>query len=185
MVAYKCLQLSYMLTQPLREQPYQAPICKHILAPTIVSGISVCWWDGSQGRQSLDGLSFNLWFIFCPSFSLDGNNSKLKILRWVTGPFPHVGNMPIHWGWSLKVLSLLCCTCCLGPSTLSPVSLVNSILLSFFLFLKSVSHTKFLIQKLYTHLGDESLPWCQCGGLSFYHLLGWRGKLMSLPLHEQ
>ena len=155
MVAYKCLQLSYMLAQPLREQLYQALICKHILAPTIVSGISVCWWDWSQGMQSLDGLSFNLWFIFCPSFSSDGNNSKLKILRWVTGPFPHVGNMPIHWGWSLKVLSRLCCTCCLGPSTLSPVSLVNSILLSFFLFLKSVSHTKFMIQNLYTHLGDR------------------------------
>ena len=133
MVAYKCLQLSYMLAQPLREQLYQALICKHILAPTIVSGISVCWWDGSQGRQSLDGLSFNLWFIFCPSFSLDGNNSRLKILRWVTGPFPHMGTMPIHWGWSLKVLSRLWCTCCLRPSTLSPVSRVNSILLSIFL----------------------------------------------------
>ena len=124
----------------------QHHVCKHILASAIMSGIGVCYWDGSQGRQSLHGLSFNIWFIFCPSFSLDGNNSKLKILRWVTGPFPHVGNMPIHWGWSLKVLSRLCCTCCLGPSTLSPVSLVNSILLSFFLFLKSVSQTKFLIQ---------------------------------------
>ena len=128
----------------------QHHVCKHILASAIMSGIGVCYWDGSQGRQSLHGLSFNIWFFvffffFCPCFSLEGNNSTLKIFRWVTVSFPHLGNLPIHSGWSLKVLSPLCCTFWIGPSTLSPVSLVNSIFFSCFHFL-SVSQTKFLIQ---------------------------------------
>ena len=31
-----------MLAEPLGEQPYQAPVCKHILASTIVPGFGVC-----------------------------------------------------------------------------------------------------------------------------------------------
>jgi hypothetical protein len=37
------------LTEPLRRQLYQAPISKHFLASTIVSGFGICLWDGSPG----------------------------------------------------------------------------------------------------------------------------------------
>jgi hypothetical protein len=35
------------LAEPLRRQLYQAPVSKYLLAPTIVSGFSVCLWDES------------------------------------------------------------------------------------------------------------------------------------------
>jgi hypothetical protein len=37
------------LAEPLRRQPYQAPVSKHILASAIVSGFGNCIWDGSPG----------------------------------------------------------------------------------------------------------------------------------------
>jgi hypothetical protein len=40
---------------------------------------------------------------------LDRNISELKTLRWVYGPIPQLGAMPIYWRWSLRVLSPLLC----------------------------------------------------------------------------
>ena len=37
-----CLCLSQVLTEPLRGQPYQSPVYKHVLAATIVSRFVVC-----------------------------------------------------------------------------------------------------------------------------------------------
>jgi hypothetical protein len=37
------------LTEPLRRQLYQAPVSKHFLSSTIVSGLGNCIWDGSSG----------------------------------------------------------------------------------------------------------------------------------------
>ena len=37
------------LAEPLRRQLYQAPVSKHFLASTIVSGFGDCIWDGSPG----------------------------------------------------------------------------------------------------------------------------------------
>ena len=37
------------LAQPLRRQLYQAPVSKHFLAFTIVSGFGDCIWDGYSG----------------------------------------------------------------------------------------------------------------------------------------
>ena len=37
------------LAKPLRRQLYQAPVSKHLLASTIVSGFGNCIWDGSPG----------------------------------------------------------------------------------------------------------------------------------------
>ena len=37
------------LAEPLRRQLYQAPVSKHLLASTIVSGFGDCIWDGSPG----------------------------------------------------------------------------------------------------------------------------------------
>jgi hypothetical protein len=45
---------------------------------------------------SLEDLSFNLHRIFVPAFSLDRNNSGLKILRWVDGPIPRFGTKKIY-----------------------------------------------------------------------------------------
>jgi hypothetical protein len=38
--------------EPLRRQLYQAPVSKHFLASTIVSGFGVCIWDGFPGGDS-------------------------------------------------------------------------------------------------------------------------------------
>jgi hypothetical protein len=45
------------LTEPLRRQLYQAPVSKHLLASTVVSGFGDCIWDGSLGG-SVSGWSF-------------------------------------------------------------------------------------------------------------------------------
>lgn len=45
--------------------------------------------------------------LFFYKFPLDKNNSGLKFLRWVGGPIPQLRMEPIHWIWSLQVLSLL------------------------------------------------------------------------------
>jgi hypothetical protein len=37
------------LAEPLRRQLYQAPVSKHLLASTTVSGFGDCVWDGSPG----------------------------------------------------------------------------------------------------------------------------------------
>ena len=47
-----CVHLPLYLSdtaEPLRRQLYQAPVSKHLLASTIVSGFGNCIWDGSPG----------------------------------------------------------------------------------------------------------------------------------------
>jgi hypothetical protein len=44
-----CLCICQALAESLRRQLYQAPVSKHLLASTIVSGFSDCIWDGSPG----------------------------------------------------------------------------------------------------------------------------------------
>jgi len=53
-------------------------------------------------------------------FSLDRKNSGLKFLRWVGGPIPQTGAVPIHWIWSLPVLSLLYWVFWLKSSLMGP-----------------------------------------------------------------
>jgi hypothetical protein len=43
--------ISEVLTEPLRREVYQAPISKHLLASTILSGFGDCIWDGSPGES--------------------------------------------------------------------------------------------------------------------------------------
>jgi hypothetical protein len=102
-----CICLSQVLAEPLRVQSYQAPVCKHFLASTIVSEFGVCRWNGSYGGQSLDVFSFSLCSIFVPAFPLDRDNSGLKFLRWVSGPIPPLGDTSIYWMWSLFRLFLI------------------------------------------------------------------------------
>jgi hypothetical protein len=54
------------LAEPLRRQLYQAPISKHLLASTIVSGFGNCIQDGSPGRTVTGCLSFR----FCSKLYL-------------------------------------------------------------------------------------------------------------------
>jgi hypothetical protein len=49
------------LAEPLRRQLYQAPVSKHLLASTIVSGFGGCIWDGSPGRAVSRCHSFSLY----------------------------------------------------------------------------------------------------------------------------
>jgi hypothetical protein len=44
-----CICIAQDLAEPLRRQLYQAPVSKHFLESTIVSGFGVCMWDGSPG----------------------------------------------------------------------------------------------------------------------------------------
>jgi hypothetical protein len=60
LTASTCLYICQVLAKPIRRQPYQAPVSKHFLASTIVSGFGACIWDGSPGGESLDGLFFSL-----------------------------------------------------------------------------------------------------------------------------
>ena len=40
-----CLCICQSLADPLRRQPYQAPVSKHFMASAIVSGFGDCIWD--------------------------------------------------------------------------------------------------------------------------------------------
>jgi hypothetical protein len=74
------------LTEPLREQLYQAPFSKQSLASAIVSGFGVCMWNGSP-----DGAVFGWPFLQSLIHSLScipfrQEQSRLKFWRWVGGP---------------------------------------------------------------------------------------------------
>lgn len=58
-----CTWLSQVLVEPLRGQPYQTRVGKHILPSAIVSGM------GPKVGLSLDGLSFSLCSTLCPCIS--------------------------------------------------------------------------------------------------------------------
>ena len=75
----------------------------------------------------------SLWMVFPsvsalhfapPPFPLDRNNSGLKCLRWIGGPIPQLGAVPIHWIWTLQVLSPLCWVFWLMSSPSGPENLL-------------------------------------------------------------
>ena len=124
-----CICLSQVLVEPLRGQPYKAPVWEHFLESVIVSGIG-----------SADGMDPKLWVVsgwpflqsllhfFVLEFPLDKNNSGLKFLRWV-------GALTLYWGLPLQVLSHLCWGFQLMSFPLGP----GSFLLSWHLRLSNVS----------------------------------------------
>ena len=97
-----CICIDQVLIDILREQPYQATVSKSFLALAIVSADGM----GPYVAWSLDSLSFHLCSIFCLSFLW--NISGLTILKWVGGPIPTLGALPIYCRWFLQVLSLIC-----------------------------------------------------------------------------
>jgi hypothetical protein len=64
--------------------------------------------------------------LFVPAFPFDRKNSGLIFLRWVGGPIPQQGAMPIHWIWSLQVLFPLCWVFWLKSSLLGPGNLIQT-----------------------------------------------------------
>jgi hypothetical protein len=90
------------LAEPLRGQLYQASVSKHFLASALLSGFSVWRWGSSW-------LAFPLVLapLFLLTFPFDGSNSELLFLRWVGSPIPQMVAIPLHWIWSLQVLSPL------------------------------------------------------------------------------
>jgi hypothetical protein len=85
-----CLCICQALAKPLRRQLYQAPVSKHFLASSIVSGFG-CLYIGWIHKWS------NLWMAFLSVsvphfvsvFPLDRSNSGLKILEMSGGPSPN------------------------------------------------------------------------------------------------
>ena len=96
-----CISIGQALIEPLREQPYQAPVFKCFLVSVIVWGVGVYRWG-----VVITGWPFlyPLFYFFVPVFPLDRNISGLKFLRCVGGPTPQLGTVPIYWRWSLQVL---------------------------------------------------------------------------------
>ena len=62
-----------VLAEPLRRQLYQAPVSKHLLASTVMSGCVDCIWDGSPCG------TFSGWRFF--QFLL--HTLSLYLLQWV------------------------------------------------------------------------------------------------------
>jgi hypothetical protein len=73
---------------------------RFLSANTSCQGLAVCREDGCPGGAVLSLYSI----FFVPVNPLDRNFSGLKALRWVCGPIPRLGAMPIYWKWSLQVL---------------------------------------------------------------------------------
>ena len=87
--------------------------------------------------------------FFVPVFPLNRNTSRLTILRYVGGPIPQLGAVPIYWRWFLQVLSPLCCIFWLKSSQLGPGSLFLPLLLGL-----SSSYPQFTIPHCYILLLD-------------------------------
>jgi len=72
-----CICLSQKLVDPLRGQPCQVPVCKHIISSSTLSCFGVYGWDRLL-RQSLDGLSFSLCSSFCPCIFFRQKQFRIK-----------------------------------------------------------------------------------------------------------
>lgn len=74
-----------------------------------------CWvwclqigWNTRWGRPWLAFLSVSVsffFFFFCSCSSFGQEHFLVKNLRWVSGPIPPPGAVPVYWRWSLQVLS--------------------------------------------------------------------------------
>ena len=64
-----CICLNQVLAVPLRDQLYQALVCKHLLASETVWGLLSAEGMEPKVGWSLGGLSFSLHFIFGPCIS--------------------------------------------------------------------------------------------------------------------
>ena len=97
-----CLCTCQALVEPLRRQPYQAPVRKNFLASTIGSGFGDCTWDGSLGG-TVSGWPFlqSLFHAFVSIFP------SLSVL------FPLLRRTEAFTLWSVFFLSFMCFVNCL------------------------------------------------------------------------
>jgi hypothetical protein len=65
------------LTEPLRRQPYQAPVSKHFLESTIMYWFGGCIWDGSPG-WAVSGCPF---LSLCSTLSLHTSSIEYFVHR--------------------------------------------------------------------------------------------------------
>jgi hypothetical protein len=82
------------LAEPLRRQPYQAPVSKRFLASAWCLGLVSADGMDPQVGQSLDGLSFSLSFTFCPCISFRHEQFCVQYLIWVGGPMLQLRSVP-------------------------------------------------------------------------------------------
>ena len=99
---YICI--GQVLVEPLREQPYQAPVTKCFLASAIVSGLQAADGMNPYVGQTLDGLFWSLCSIFCPCFSFGQEHFWIKNFEMCEWPHPQLGKVPqvgslLHGHW--------------------------------------------------------------------------------------
>lgn len=78
-----CICLSQVRAEPLRGQPFQAPIYKHIMAFAIVLGFSVNSWDGSQGWVFSGWLFPQSLLHFFPAFPSQCPVTETELQRYI------------------------------------------------------------------------------------------------------
>ena len=143
-----CICTSQVLVEPLREQPYQAPVCKHILASEILSGFDVSGWnDCHSGAISVwSFLQPLLHFHTC--ISIRQRQILSKNFERDGCPYPLTGD---H-AYLLEVVSLGSISCCwvfqIMTSHLGPGSIFNPGFWDY-LVVHQVSHSPMLLMFIY------------------------------------
>jgi len=85
--------ISLVLTDPLRRQPYQAPVSKCFLASTIALEYRICRWDGSLSGTVSEWPFLQSLLHFVPAFfSFRQENFGVKIFEMVKWPRPSSGS---------------------------------------------------------------------------------------------
>ena len=96
-----CIYISQVLAEPLRGQPYQAPVSKCFLTSAIVSGFGIYRWEGSLGRAVSGRPLLQSLFHFCPCLSFRQEQFWINIFEMCEWPHPST------WGsaYLLKMFS--------------------------------------------------------------------------------
>lgn len=84
--------------------PYQAAVCKHVLASAILTEFGGCIWDQPPGGAVFDDFSIRLCSTLCPNITFREEQFWNKILRRVGGPIPQPVALPNLLGWPLQLL---------------------------------------------------------------------------------
>jgi hypothetical protein len=103
-----CICTCQALAEPLREQPYHAPVSKCFLVSAIVWGFGVCRWGGSQG-----GADQSLFHFFVPVFPLQ-TGTFLGLRFWDEWVAPSLNWEPClstgdgHYRFFLLIVGYFC-----------------------------------------------------------------------------
>ena len=100
------LCICQVLAEPLRRQLYQAPVSKHFLASTIVSGFGDCIWNGSPGEGAVSGWPF-LQSLFHAFVSIFPSLSVLFPLLRRTEAFTLWSVFFLSFMWSVNCILII------------------------------------------------------------------------------